>query len=117
MLALFQFDTKSWLNYPSAAIMCLALSGIWMVILTEAGLRVGVAVAVGLGGWVFCMLNLLQFRTLCKLVAPNEYVFATLFILFPQALLILSSSKKRHPSNNENKTKASVEYDGVSNVI
>lgn len=60
LLAIFQCETKSLelISLPFAELICLCISGIRTVILTEAGLKVGIAVAVSLGGWVFCMLNL-----------------------------------------------------------
>jgi len=117
MLAFFQFDTKSlkWLTFPVASIICFGLAGIWSVVLHESGLEWWVACAISLGGWVFCMLNLSQCLNLCKLVAPEEYVFATLFILFPQAILCLSSSKTRRVTVDTASTTA---YGGVgSNVV
>lgn len=59
MLAFFLFDSSlQWLTYPTAAVVCLLVSCIWMVVLIETGLRpIRLAVAVGLGGWVFAILN------------------------------------------------------------
>lgn len=95
ILALLQFTVPIQHTMSTAAIFCIFIGGIWSVVLHEAGLRWGVAVAVSLGGFVFTMLNLSSVFNLCKLVAPGEYVFTTLFILFPQAVLCLSISKKR----------------------
>lgn len=96
ILALLQFDAHVKNTIPTAAVFCLCIGGIWSVVLHEVGLRWGVAIAISLGGFVFSMLNLIQCKKVCKFVAPGEYVFATLFIFFPQAILFLSSSKKRH---------------------
>lgn len=102
LLALFQFEASSleWLSAITTALMCLLLSGIWSVILHEVGLSWQIAVVVSFAGWIFCMLNVLQFQSLCKLVASQEYVFATLFILFPQAILYLSSRNNRRVRSN-----------------
>ena len=99
ILALFQFDSKSleWLTYPAAAMVCLLLSGIWMAVLVESGLRPTLALAVGLGSWAFAIVNLLSCKQITKHVASNEIVLATLFILVPEALVFLQS-KKRHPA-------------------
>lgn len=98
LLALFQFEGGSSTPFTFSAdtLLCAGLAGIWTVILHEVGLRWSIACAVSLGGFVYCMLALLQFNTLCNLVAPSEYVFATLFILFPQAVWCLSKVTKRH---------------------
>jgi len=95
MLALFQFDSKSleWLTYPTAAMVCLLLSGIWMAVLVESGLKTALAVAVGLGSWAFAIVNLLSCKQITKHVASNEIVLATLFILVPEALVFLQSKK------------------------
>ena len=103
MLSLFQFPTKSlkWLTFPAAAIICLVLSGLWILVLFETGASIRVAAGVGLGGWAFAMLNLFCFPHVTKQVGPEEYILATLFILCPEALVFLSSSK-RHPKEETN---------------
>lgn len=111
LLAFFQFDTLTWVTFRVATVICMVLAGIWSVVLHEAGLKWGVAVAISVGGWIFCMLNLTQCLELMKLVSPEEYVFATLFILFPQAIVCLSSTKKRQVTSD---AAAAVAYGGVS---
>ena len=58
ILALVQFE-MNWLGCVEAAICCLALAIMWMVVLFEGGeARWFVCVAVGLGGWAFTMVVL-----------------------------------------------------------
>jgi len=116
MLALFQFDTKSlkWLTFPVAVVVCLVLSGVWIVVLFESGLSFKIAAAVGLGGWAFCMLNLFCVPHITKHVGPEEFILATLFILIPEALVCLAS-KQRHPDEEENGV--SSDCGAVSNVV
>jgi hypothetical protein len=111
MLSLFQFPTKSlkWLTYPAAAIICLVLSGFWMLVLFESGASIRVAAGVGLGGWAFAMLNLLCFPHVTKQVGPKEYVLATLLILCPEALVFLASSK-RHPKEETKASDLTTDY-------
>jgi len=102
ILAIFQFETRSlaWLTYPTAAVVMLVVSCMWMVVLIETGLSLVVSVSIGLGGWVFALMNLFCCHHITKQVAPDEYTLATLFILVPEALVCLAS-KKRHPKEEE----------------
>ncbi|KAL7550063.1 hypothetical protein ACHAWF_013298 [Thalassiosira exigua] len=107
ILSVLQFDSRSlmWLSYPTAALMCLFLSGLWSVILAEVGLSWSIAAAVSLGGWAFALMVLFCCSVICKHVAPEEYILAVLFILCPEALLCLAS-KERHPSEEKDGIKS-----------
>lgn len=96
ILALLQFDSRSliWLTYPTAALLCLFLSGIWTIVQAETGVSWTVAAAISLGGWGFALLTLLCCYQITKHIAPDEYVLATLFILVPEALLCLQRKKR-----------------------
>ena len=71
-----------------------------MLILLEEGESWKVALGVGLGGWAFTMMNVFCSMYVSKEVAPEEYILAVLFMLFPEALLCLAS-KERHPEEEE----------------
>jgi len=116
ILALLQFETRDleWLSYTAAGGVCLFLSGLWMVILVEIGVKFFVAVAIGMGGWAFALINLYCCHTITKSVAPNEVILATLFILVPEALLF-AGSKNRHPKDKDGK--APTDYGGVGTVV
>lgn len=113
MLSLFQFPPKSlkWLTYPAAAIICLVLSGLWMLVLFESRASIRVMAGVGLGDWAFAMLNLLCFPHVTKQVGPERVctVLATLFILCPEALVFLASSK-RHPKEETEASDSTADY-------
>ena len=59
ILSILQFPTKSlvWFTYPTAAVVCLLLASLWIVVLFETGLSLKIATYIGLGGWTFCMIN------------------------------------------------------------
>ena len=123
ILAVLQFPSRSlwWLSYPTAALLCLCLSGLWIVVQAEVGISWKVATAVSLGGWGFTLLVLLCCSVVCKHVTSEEYTLGVLFILVPEALVFLGS-KERYPKNDvDNKTlessKPQAQQDGgVQNV-
>lgn len=116
ILSVLQFDIGSlqWLTYPAAALICLCLSGLWMVVQAEIGVSWSVAAAVSLGGWAFTLMVLGCCSYITKHVAPEEYILAVLFILCPEALLFLAS-KERHPGdgNEIEEKKKKEQYGGV----
>jgi len=119
MVCIFQFDTlrHTWISTSQMASTCLLSSVVWMVILTESGLYWKNAIYVSLGGWLYSMLILHHGRKICRHVAPSEYVFATLFVLFPKALYCLPFSKKRRVTSEYIQESASrTKYDVVSDV-
>lgn len=111
MLSLFQFPTKSlkWLTYPAAAIICLVLSGLWMLVLFESGASIRVMAGVGLGDWAFAMLNLLCFPHVTKQVGPERVCIGDTFYLCPEALVFLASSK-RHPKEETEASDSTADY-------
>lgn len=124
ILSLLQFDSRSlmWLTYTTAAILCLCLSGLWMVVQAEIGISWRMAAGVSLGGWAFTLMVLFCCSVICKHVAPEEFILAVLFILAPEALLFLGS-KERHPagtnedtSENDREKNASKQNDGYGAV-
>jgi hypothetical protein len=117
VLVLLQFDIRStkWLTYPAAALVCLALSGVWMLVLLEIGATWKVAVGVGLGAWAFSVNITICSMYIAKHVAPDEYILGVLFILCPEALLCLSSSS-RHPKPSPAESEGVKEYGGVKHV-
>lgn len=91
ILSVLQFDKQSllWLDYTTAAVLCLCLSGLWTVVQAEIGISWKIAAAVSLGGWGFTLMVLFCCSIISKHVGPEEYILAVLFILFPEALLFL----------------------------
>lgn len=87
-----------WISYVSAAVVCLGLTFLWMLVLLMTGASTVVSVSVALGGWTFFLIVLWSCDIVTKHVAPEEYVLAVLFILCPEALLFLAT-KKRHPAD------------------
>ncbi|CAB9500739.1 expressed unknown protein [Seminavis robusta] len=102
ILAIIQFDAHSLkhFTYPVASLICLLFSLCWMIIMVEEGQSWKMAGYVGLGGWAFTMMNVVCSWYVSKEVAPEEYILAVLFMLFPEALLCLAS-KERHPDEDE----------------
>jgi hypothetical protein len=102
ILSILQFPTKSlvWFTYPAAAIVSLLLASLWMVVLFETGLSLKTATFIGLGGWAFCVINVLCVPPVSHQVTRHEYILATLFILCPEALPFLATNK-RHPKEDE----------------
>mmetsp|Transcript_15258 Transcript_15258/g.27616 ORF Transcript_15258/g.27616 Transcript_15258/m.27616 type:complete len:277 (+) Transcript_15258:103-933(+) len=100
ILGVLQFDSRSlvWLTYPTAALLCFCLSGLWVVVQAEAGVSWRIAAAVSLGGWVFTVVVLVCCEFITKHVGPEDYILSTLFILCPEILLFLAS-KERQPTD------------------
>lgn len=100
VLCTFQWEFPKWAEYAHVAVLCLAVSGMWVVVVQEAGESWKIAGYVGLGGWVFALIVLYSCEHVTKHVAPSEYILATLFILVPEALVCLGS-KQRKPEEDE----------------
>lgn len=122
ILGLLQFDSRSmmWLSYPTAALLCLFLSGLWTVVQVEIGFSWPIAAAISMGGWLYTLLVLFCCSVVSEHVAPEEYILGTLFILCPEALLCLAT-KERHPADEDvdhseaetNLTEQKCEYEAV----
>jgi hypothetical protein len=91
---LLHFDLK-WLNYPTAAGLCLILAGMWSMVLVEAGVDWRISVAIAAGAWAFVLTMLFSSYTVSHYVSPHEYILAALFILVPEALLCLAGQNRR----------------------
>lgn len=115
VLSVLQFESL-WLTYPTAALLCLCLSGLWTVVQAEIGVSWTIAAAVSLGGWAFTLMVLMCCSIITKHVKQDEYILAVLFILVPEAILFLPG-KKQHPNEMKTETNSTIEqqyeYGGV----
>lgn len=83
--AILQFDTKSldWLNYVSATLLCLVVSGLWIVVMREVGSSWLVATLVALGGWLYAMNIIRLIRKLSYHRDPQDYLRSAIMVLGP----------------------------------
>jgi hypothetical protein len=83
--AIVQFDTRNlkWLNIWRIILIFLVVSGLWILVMTEAGTRWTVAAAVGLGGWVYAIKIVMNTRKTVLHREPGDFIRATIFILGP----------------------------------
>jgi hypothetical protein len=83
--AIMQFDTASlkWLNYKTVMLIFLGVSGLWIVVMNEAGTSWFVSAAVGLGGWVYATSIVMSLRRVILHWEPDDPVRAAIVILGP----------------------------------
>lgn len=121
--ALAQFDSKNlkWLNYKWVILMFLVVSGLWILVMMEAGKEWFVAVPVGLGGWAYAIKIVMSARNTFFHREPDDFIRATITVLGPPIpgrcipKQPYQFSKECSSFIEEPQTKAS--YGGVDGVV
>lgn len=117
--AILQFDTASlkWLNYKIIMLICLVVSGVWIVVMNEVGTSWFVSVAVGLGGWVYASNIVLSIRKVVLHREPDDHIRATIFILGPPIPDRLIPKHQYRGFSKEEEPQTRTNYGGVDIVV
>jgi hypothetical protein len=113
--AILQFDTASlkWLNYKTVMLIFLVLSGLWIVVMNEAGTSWFDSAAVGLGGWVYAISIVINVRKMILHREPDDFIRATIFILGPP-IPDRIFSKQQYQFLKEEEPQTKTNYGGVN---
>ena len=83
--AVLQFDSRrlKWLTWKSSGLMCLGVSGVWVLVMRESGSPWWIAAAVAFGGWCFAPNVIWSTQKTIGHRLPDDEVRAAIFILGP----------------------------------
>lgn len=83
--AVLQFDSQSlqWLNIRTGGLLCLTMTGLWILLMRESGSSWLISTAVPLGGWLYVLTVFKSVRTVVGHREPDDHIRAVIFILGP----------------------------------